>query len=53
MLRLSVLSVMPLTLDPKSVPILNNLAISIARQQREAEAISLYERALSLKPGDR
>jgi Flp pilus assembly protein TadD len=41
-----------LALDPKSVPVLNNLAISLARQQRETEAISLYERALSLKPGD-
>src|ERR1700691_3346486 len=41
-----------LALDPKSVPVLNNLAISLARQQRETEAISLYERALRLKPGD-
>jgi Flp pilus assembly protein TadD len=41
-----------LALDPKSVPVLNNLAISLARQQRETEAISLYERALHLKPGD-
>ena len=41
-----------LELDPNSVPILNNLAISVARQQRETEAISLYERALHLKPGD-
>jgi Flp pilus assembly protein TadD len=41
-----------LALDPESVPVLNNLAIAVARQQREAEAISLYERALRLKPGD-
>jgi Flp pilus assembly protein TadD len=41
-----------LALDPDSVPVLNNLAISLARQQRETEAISLYERALHLKPGD-
>jgi Flp pilus assembly protein TadD len=41
-----------LVLDPNSVPVLNNLAISLARQQRETEAISLYERALRLKPGD-
>src|ERR1700744_4420855 len=41
-----------LALDPNSVPVLNNLAISLARQQRETEAISLYERALHLKPGD-
>jgi Flp pilus assembly protein TadD len=41
-----------LALDPKSVPVLNNLAISLARQQRETEAISFYERALRLKPGD-
>jgi Flp pilus assembly protein TadD len=41
-----------LELDPNSVQILNNLAISVARQQRETEAISLYERALHLKPGD-
>jgi tetratricopeptide (TPR) repeat protein len=41
-----------LELNPNSVPILNNLAISVARQQRETEAISLYERALHLKPGD-
>src|SRR6202046_3199315 len=41
-----------LDLDPRSVEILNNLAISIARQQRETEAIALYERALKIKPGD-
>jgi Flp pilus assembly protein TadD len=41
-----------LELNPNSVPILNNLAISVARQQRETEAISLYEKALHLKPGD-
>jgi Flp pilus assembly protein TadD len=41
-----------LVLDPTSVPILNNLAISLAREHREAEAIELYRRALRLKPGD-
>ncbi len=41
-----------LVLDPKSVPILNNLAICVVRQQREQEAIALYERALRLKPDD-
>ena len=41
-----------LELDPNSGQILNDLAISVARQQRETEAISLYERALHLKPGD-
>jgi Flp pilus assembly protein TadD len=41
-----------LALDPESVPVLNNLAIALARQRREAEAISLYERALRLKPGE-
>jgi Flp pilus assembly protein TadD len=41
-----------LAFDPDSVPVLNNLAISLARQQRETEAITLYERALHLKPGD-
>ena len=37
---------------PRSVEILNDLAIAIARQGREDEAISLYERALRIKPGD-
>lgn len=41
-----------LGLVPQSVEILNDLAISIARQGREDEAIALYERALKLKPGD-
>ncbi len=41
-----------LALDPESVPILNNLAICVVRQQRQQEAIALYERALRLKPGD-
>ena len=39
-------------LAPQSVEVLNDLAISIARQGREDEAIALYERALRLKPGD-
>ena len=41
-----------LALDPESVPILNNLAICVVRQQRDQEAIALYERALRLKPDD-
>lgn len=41
-----------LTLDPRSVEVLNNLAISIARQSRESEAIALYERALAIRKGD-
>ncbi|MGA7523056.1 MAG: tetratricopeptide repeat protein [Acidobacteriaceae bacterium] len=39
-------------MDPRSVEVLNNLAISIARQGREPEAIQLYERALSLRKND-
>jgi tetratricopeptide (TPR) repeat protein len=41
-----------LALDPQSVELLNNLAISVARQGREDEAISLYEQALKLKKDD-
>lgn len=41
-----------LALDPRSVEVLNNLAISIARQGRESEAIQLYERALRLRKND-
>jgi tetratricopeptide (TPR) repeat protein len=41
-----------LALDPESVPILNDLAICVVRQQRDQEAIALYERALRLKPDD-
>jgi len=41
-----------LVLNPKSVMILNNLAISLARQRKEDEAIALYERALAISPGD-
>ena len=41
-----------LALDPRSVEVLNNLAISIARQGRETEAIALYERALQLRKND-
>ncbi len=41
-----------LALDPNSVPLLNNLAISIARQDRSDEAIALYQRALGLKKED-
>jgi tetratricopeptide (TPR) repeat protein len=37
---------------PNSIELLNNLAISLARQEKNDEAISLYERALKLKPGD-
>jgi tetratricopeptide (TPR) repeat protein len=38
--------------NPDSIPLLNNLAICVARQHRESEAIALYERALEKKPGD-
>lgn len=41
-----------LSLDPASVEILNNLAISLSRQGREREAVATYEHALHLKPGD-
>jgi Flp pilus assembly protein TadD len=41
-----------LALDPQSVELLNNLAISIARQGRDDEAISLYEQALKLGKND-
>jgi len=41
-----------LALSPDSVEILNNLAISLARQGRDDEAIALYDRALKLKPAD-
>ena len=41
-----------LAADPSSVPLLNNLAISVGRQNRGEEAIALYQRALGLKPGD-
>lgn len=37
---------------PDSVPLLNNLAICIARQHREPEAIAIYQQALALKPED-
>jgi tetratricopeptide (TPR) repeat protein len=37
---------------PDSVPLLNNIAICVGRQHREDEAITLYQRALTLKPGD-
>ena len=38
--------------DADSVPLLNNLAICVARQHREPEAIDLYKHALDVKPGD-
>lgn len=41
-----------LELDSRSIGVLNNLAISIARQGREAEAIALYKQALKLKADD-
>ena len=41
-----------LSLDPRSVELLNNLAISVARQGRDDEAIALYLRALGLRKGD-
>jgi len=41
-----------LELDPRSVEVLNNLALALAREGREAEAIQLYERALRLRKND-
>lgn len=41
-----------LALDPRSVELLNNLALSVARQGRLKAAIDLYKRALQVKPGD-
>lgn len=41
-----------LSLDAGSVPLLNNLALSLARQNRNAEAIVLYRQALAFKPDD-
>lgn len=41
-----------IAIAPNSIEIINNLAISLARQGRDSEAIALYERALRLKPGD-
>jgi tetratricopeptide (TPR) repeat protein len=38
--------------NPQSVEILNDLAISLARQNKESEAIQFYRQALKLKPGD-
>ncbi|MGC2232421.1 MAG: tetratricopeptide repeat protein, partial [Candidatus Acidiferrum sp.] len=41
-----------LELDPQSVELLNNLAISLARLGREDEAIAAYEQALKLRQDD-
>jgi tetratricopeptide (TPR) repeat protein len=41
-----------LVLAPRSVEILNNIAISLSRQGRDSESIALYEHALKLKPDD-
>jgi tetratricopeptide (TPR) repeat protein len=41
-----------LALDPGSVELLNNLAISVARQGRYEAAIDLYRSALSLRKDD-
>src|SRR5690349_4806457 len=41
-----------LALAPRSVEILNNLAIALAKQDKLAEAIPLYKRALVLRPDD-
>ncbi len=41
-----------LVLAPRSVPIMNNLGIALARQSREQEAIATYLRALQLEPDD-
>lgn len=41
-----------LALAPRSLEILNNLAIALAKQGKLQDAIPFYKRALSLKPGD-
>lgn len=41
-----------LALDPRSVELLNNLAICLARQGRSDESIALYQQALKLKKDD-
>src|SRR5258708_40168510 len=41
-----------LALAPRSVEILNNLAIALAKLAKLEEAIPLYKRALTLRPGD-
>lgn len=38
--------------EPQSIEILNDLAIALARQNKEAEAIATYRQALKIKPGD-
>src|SRR5580704_12345674 len=41
-----------LILEPQSVEILNDLAISLVKQGKLVDAIPFYKRALLLKPGD-
>ena len=41
-----------LSRNSTSIPLLNDLALSLARQNRSEEAIGLYHQALALKPGD-
>lgn len=41
-----------LVAEPNSIEILNNLAVSLARQGKQTEAIAIYNRALKIKPGD-
>lgn len=41
-----------LALDPQSVELLNNLAIALARQGKDDEAIALYQKALKIKKDD-
>ncbi len=41
-----------LAIEPRSIEILNDLAISLARQGKQAEAIPFYEQALKIAPGD-
>jgi len=41
-----------LALDPNSLFALNQLGIVLARQGKPAEAIPIYQRALTLRPGD-
>ena len=41
-----------LALAPASLPVMNDLAIALAREGKEDEAVALYLRALELQPGD-
>jgi Flp pilus assembly protein TadD len=41
-----------LAAQPQSIEIMNDLAIALARQAKEAEAITIYRQALKIRPGD-